>query len=176
MNQLSPVARDDDHRLEERHFVEDFSLYFEQMGYPRMAGRILGWLADLRSAASRSAGADWRRCCGASKGSLSTYDPPPDPGRADRAGRGRPGSRRRWLLSASSPGASAAVDQSADAVDDRPAPDGRAGPAMLAQRTRSKAAAQGSSAAFAGGARPVRLLLERELPALLKRWQAERSG
>ena len=29
---------------EERHFVEDISLYFEQMGLSRMAGRILGVL------------------------------------------------------------------------------------------------------------------------------------
>lgn len=29
---------------EQRHFVEDISLYFEQMGIPRMAGRILGVL------------------------------------------------------------------------------------------------------------------------------------
>ena len=29
---------------EEKHFVEDISLFFEQMGLPRMAGRILGVL------------------------------------------------------------------------------------------------------------------------------------
>ncbi len=29
---------------EQQHFVEDISLYFEQMGLPRMAGRILGVL------------------------------------------------------------------------------------------------------------------------------------
>jgi DNA-binding transcriptional regulator GbsR (MarR family) len=29
---------------EERHFIEDISLYFEQMGMPRMAGRVLGVL------------------------------------------------------------------------------------------------------------------------------------
>lgn len=29
---------------EERHFVEDISLYFEQMGLPRTAGRVLGVL------------------------------------------------------------------------------------------------------------------------------------
>lgn len=31
-------------KLEERHFVEDIGLFFEQMGMPRMAGRILGVL------------------------------------------------------------------------------------------------------------------------------------
>jgi DNA-binding transcriptional regulator GbsR (MarR family) len=30
--------------FEEKHFVEDMSLYFEQMGLPRMAGRVLGVL------------------------------------------------------------------------------------------------------------------------------------
>lgn len=29
---------------EEKHFIEDISLYFEQMGLPRMAGRVLGVL------------------------------------------------------------------------------------------------------------------------------------
>lgn len=29
---------------EEKHFIEDISLYFVQMGFPRMAGRILGVL------------------------------------------------------------------------------------------------------------------------------------
>lgn len=29
---------------EEKHFVEDIGLYFEQMGLPRMAGRVLGVL------------------------------------------------------------------------------------------------------------------------------------
>ncbi len=33
-----------DRYYEERHFIEDISLYFEQMGLPRMAGRVLGVL------------------------------------------------------------------------------------------------------------------------------------
>jgi DNA-binding transcriptional regulator GbsR (MarR family) len=32
------------HALEARHFIEDIGLFFEQMGMPRMAGRILGVL------------------------------------------------------------------------------------------------------------------------------------
>lgn len=32
------------HSLEEMHFIEDIGLFFEQMGMPRMAGRILGAL------------------------------------------------------------------------------------------------------------------------------------
>ncbi len=35
----------DEHQpIEELHFIEDIGLYFEQMGLPRMAGRILGAL------------------------------------------------------------------------------------------------------------------------------------
>ncbi len=35
----------DDHLpIEDLHFIEDIGLYFEQMGLPRMAGRILGAL------------------------------------------------------------------------------------------------------------------------------------
>jgi MarR family len=35
----------EDHQpIEEIHFIEDIGLYFEQMGLPRMAGRILGAL------------------------------------------------------------------------------------------------------------------------------------
>jgi DNA-binding transcriptional regulator GbsR (MarR family) len=30
--------------FEEKHFIEDISLYFEQMGLPRTAGRVLGVL------------------------------------------------------------------------------------------------------------------------------------
>lgn len=32
------------HQLEQKHFIEDIGLFFEQMGMPRMAGRILGVL------------------------------------------------------------------------------------------------------------------------------------
>jgi DNA-binding transcriptional regulator GbsR (MarR family) len=32
------------HQLAEKHFIEDIGLFFEQMGMPRMAGRILGVL------------------------------------------------------------------------------------------------------------------------------------
>ena len=30
--------------IEEKHFIEDVGLFFEQMGLPRMAGRVLGYL------------------------------------------------------------------------------------------------------------------------------------
>ena len=31
-------------QFELKHFVEEMGLYFEQLGLPRMAGRVLGWL------------------------------------------------------------------------------------------------------------------------------------
>lgn len=31
-------------QIEEKHFIEDIGLFFEQMGMPRMAGRMLGFL------------------------------------------------------------------------------------------------------------------------------------
>lgn len=61
---------EDQRRLEERHFVEDFGLFFEEMGFPRMAGRILGWLL-ICDPPEQSAG-QLAEVLQASKGSLST--------------------------------------------------------------------------------------------------------
>jgi len=38
------IKMDVKHQFEEKHFIEDIGLFFEQMGMPRMAGRILGVL------------------------------------------------------------------------------------------------------------------------------------
>jgi DNA-binding transcriptional regulator GbsR (MarR family) len=61
---------EDQQRLEERHFVEDVGLFFEQMGFPRMAGRILGRLL-ICDPPEQSAG-QLADALQASKGSLST--------------------------------------------------------------------------------------------------------
>jgi len=55
---------------EEKHFVEDISLYFEQMGLPRTAGRILGVL--LISDPPAQSLTDLCELLQASKGSVST--------------------------------------------------------------------------------------------------------
>ena len=55
---------------EEKHFVEDISLFFEQMGLPRMAGRILGVL--LISDPPEQSINDLSETLQASKGSIST--------------------------------------------------------------------------------------------------------
>lgn len=55
---------------EEKHFIEDISLYFEQMGLPRMAGRVLGVL--LISDPAEQSINDLCEVLQASKSSIST--------------------------------------------------------------------------------------------------------
>ena len=55
---------------EEKHFIEDISLYFEQMGLPRMAGRILGVL--LISMPPEQSMTDLCEVLQASKSAIST--------------------------------------------------------------------------------------------------------
>jgi DNA-binding transcriptional regulator GbsR (MarR family) len=55
---------------EEKHFIEDISLYFEQMGLPRMAGRVLGVL--LVSDPPEQSLTDLCEILQASKSSVST--------------------------------------------------------------------------------------------------------
>ena len=55
---------------EEKHFVEDMSLYFEQMGLPRTAGRVLGVLLICDPPAQSLT--DLCEILQSSKGSVST--------------------------------------------------------------------------------------------------------
>jgi len=55
---------------EEKSFVEDFGIVFEQTGLPRMAGRIFGWL--LISDPPYQSPAELAEALIASKGSIST--------------------------------------------------------------------------------------------------------
>jgi DNA-binding transcriptional regulator GbsR (MarR family) len=57
-------------QFEEKHFVEDFGLLFEESGHPRMAGRILGCL--LISDQPYLSAIELSEILQASKGSLST--------------------------------------------------------------------------------------------------------
>jgi len=57
-------------RFEEKHFIEDVGLLFEQGGHPRMAGRILGCL--LISDQPYLSTTELAEILQASKGSLST--------------------------------------------------------------------------------------------------------
>ena len=55
---------------EQQHFIEDISLYFEQMGLPRMAGRVLGLLLICNPPAQSLT--DLSEILQASKSSIST--------------------------------------------------------------------------------------------------------
>jgi DNA-binding transcriptional regulator GbsR (MarR family) len=55
---------------EQKHFIEDVSLFFEQMGLPRMAGRILGVL--LITDPPEQSNTDLGEILQASKSSIST--------------------------------------------------------------------------------------------------------
>ena len=57
-------------QLEEKHFVEEVGIVFEQTGLPRMAGRIFGWL--LISDPPHQSTAELAEALMASKGSIST--------------------------------------------------------------------------------------------------------
>ena len=166
MNQLSPTPDADDHRLEERHFVEDFSLYFEQMGYPRMAGRILGWLL-ICDPPVQSAG-ELADALGASKGSLSTMTRLLiQVGLIERAG--LPGRRRDYfrIKSGAWPQLIKAQMQSMTGLHQ-----------MVERGLTMLTVAEGrdpESTQRLREAHDLYAFLERELPALLQRWQAERN-
>ncbi len=57
-------------QLEEKHFVEEVGILFEQTGLPRMAGRILGWLS-ISDSPHQTTG-ELAEALMASKGSIST--------------------------------------------------------------------------------------------------------
>ena len=57
-------------RFEEKHFIEDVGLLFEESGHPRMAGRILGCL--MISDQPHLSSTELSEILQASKGSLST--------------------------------------------------------------------------------------------------------
>jgi len=57
-------------QLEEKRFVEEVGIVFEQTGLPRMAGRIFGWL--LISDPPHQSTAELAEALIASKGSIST--------------------------------------------------------------------------------------------------------
>ncbi len=58
------------HNNEEKNFVEEFGIVFEQTGLPRMAGRIFGWL--LISDPPYQSSGELAEVLMASKGSIST--------------------------------------------------------------------------------------------------------
>ena len=61
---------DNEPQLEIKNFVEDVGIFFEQSGLPRMAGRILGWL--LICDTPQQSTSELVEALKASKGSIST--------------------------------------------------------------------------------------------------------
>lgn len=59
-----------EHQIEKKNFTEDVGIFFEQSGLPRMAGRILGWL--LISDLPHQSIDELAEALMASKGSIST--------------------------------------------------------------------------------------------------------
>lgn len=57
-------------QIEQQHFVEDVGLLFETVGFPRMAGRVFGWL--LISKPPHQSPGELAEVLQASKGSIST--------------------------------------------------------------------------------------------------------
>ena len=60
----------EERQVEEKHFVEEVGILFEQTGMPRMAGRILGWLSISDSPCQTTS--ELAEALMASKGSIST--------------------------------------------------------------------------------------------------------
>jgi len=60
----------DNQQVEEKRFVEEVGIFFEQSSLPRMAGRILGWL--MISNPPHQTTGELTQALLASKGSIST--------------------------------------------------------------------------------------------------------
>ncbi len=67
---LEEAKMNDARHLEEKNFVEEVGMFFEQTGLPRMAGRILGWL--MISNPPHQTTGELAEALLASKGSIST--------------------------------------------------------------------------------------------------------
>jgi hypothetical protein len=150
--------------IAELTYVEDIGLYFEQNGLPRMAGRIIGWLL-VCDPPEQSAG-ELAAVLRASKGSISTATRLLAQARLiERVA--LPGARRDYF---------------------RIRPDGwgdrvRASVGVVSEFRRLTergldllGAAAPARRARLEGVHDLYVWLERELPALLERYEAERRG
>jgi DNA-binding MarR family transcriptional regulator len=147
----------------EAQFVEEMSLFLEEAGLPRMAGRILGWLLVCEPA--RQTAGELSAALSASKGSISTMTRLLiNMGLVERAG--VPGRRESFYgvrADAWSELLSVQVSQVSAAR-------------ALAERGLSVVPAGSGAAGRLEEMRALYSFLERELPALLARWSASRNG
>lgn len=143
-------------------FVEAAGLLYEQMGMPRMAGRILGWLLICDPAHQTQA--ELAQVLSASKGSISTMVRMlAGFGMIERTS--RPGDRREYFhvtldsLEETTDRKMRGIEVFRSLMD--------TGVALLARTPKARRAR-------VEGMRDFYLFFEREMPALMTRWRAER--
>lgn len=151
-------------QLEEKHFVEEVGIFFEQTGLPRMAGRILGWL--MISDPPHQTTGELTEVLMASEGSISTMtrlltrigliERISLPGQRRHCFRIKPGASHQLLKDslAQTTAFRQFTERGLELVGDK------------AQLNRQWLEEMRSMYAF----------FERELPALLERWEQERKG
>ena len=151
-------------QLEEKRFVEEVGIVFEQTGLPRMAGRIFGWL--LISDPPYQSTAELAEALIASKGSISTMT--------------------RLLIRISLIERISLPGQRRDYFRIRPGAWYQQFKESLVQITAFRQLAEHGLELMAGKTpltrkwleemRDIYAFLEREFPALLERWEQERKG
>ena len=154
----------DERQLEEKRFVEEVGMFFEQGGLPRMTGRILGWL--LISDPPHQSIDELAEALLASKGSISTMTRLLIQfGLIERLS--LPGIRHDYFCIR--PGAwQHMIKHSTDEI--------RAG-RQLAERGLELTKGKSSlTRQWLEEMRDMYIFFEREFPALLKRWEQERKG
>ncbi len=149
---------------EEQQFVEKVGRYFEQLGFPRMGGRIFGWL--LISASPQASMADLVEALHASKSSISSMTRlliQVDLIEAVSVF----GERKDYFRIRSDAWANQLKDRLEQAIAFRQLAD--EGLAVLAEASPQR---QGRLQEM----RRMYAFLEREIPALLERWEKERTA
>jgi hypothetical protein len=146
-----------------KHFVEEIGLFFEQMGLPRMAGRILGWL--LVSDPPPQTLNQLMETLAASKGSISTMT--------------------RLLIQIGLIERLSLPGQRRDYFRIKPRVWSRLIEQRMVQVTALRCSAEQGLALLEGEGplvkqrleemRDVYAFFERELPTLIERWEAERQ-
>ncbi len=147
---------------QEQRFVEKVGRYFEQLGFPRMGGRIFGWL--LISEAPQASMAELMEALQASKSSISSMTRlliQVDLIEAVSVF----GERRDYFRIRSDAWTNALKDRLKQAVDFRQLAD--EGLAVLADASTERRMRLEEM-------RRMYAFLEREIPALLERWEKER--
>lgn len=149
---------------EQASFVEEVSLFFDETGLPRMAGRILGWLL-ICEPADQSA-AELGEALQASKGSISTMTRMlVNVGLVERVG--RPGRRETFFQIRPGVWSSMLEEQLMKVVGVRQLADRGLHLIPEGERVRRRRLEE---------MRDLYAFMEEELPSLLVRWRAEQQA